>query len=170
MAGVFIMNTQSKIVSLEKLEIIVADLKKQSKKIVTTNGAFDILHVGHKRALEASRALGDVLIVGVNSDSSVKQYKSYLRPIMPENDRAEMLAGLACLDYVTIFNETDPKNFLELVKPNIHTKSGDYKAEELKETPTVIKNGGEVVIIPYVSGQSTTNVIEKIIKIYGQSI
>ncbi|TAL48869.1 D-glycero-beta-D-manno-heptose 1-phosphate adenylyltransferase [Patescibacteria group bacterium] len=156
------MDTKRKVVTKDELAGIVADLKKQGKKIVTTNGAFDILHIGHKRMLEVSKALGDILIVGVNSDSSVKQYKSDLRPVIPEADRAEMLAGLACVDYVTIFAEPDPKNFLELVKPNVHTKSGDYTAEGLKETPTVRKNGGEVVIIPYVESKSTTNIINKI--------
>ncbi|MCR4333503.1 MAG: D-glycero-beta-D-manno-heptose 1-phosphate adenylyltransferase [Patescibacteria group bacterium] len=161
------MNTRAKLVSLAELPAIVEKLKKQGKKIVTTNGAFDILHVGHKRALEESKSLGDVLIVGVNSDSSVKQYKSDLRPIIPEDDRAEVLAGLACVDFVTIFTETDPKNFLDLVKPDIHTKSGDYKEEELKETSTVLQNGGEVVIIPFIEGKSTTNIIDRILKVYG---
>lgn len=155
------------IVSQQKLAALVADLKKQGKRIVTTNGAFDILHVGHAKALQAAKALGDVLIVGLNSDSSVKQYKSDKRPVIGESDRAEMLAALACVDYVTVFTETDPRNFLELVKPNVHTKSGDYDAEKMVETPTVRKNGGEVRIMPFVAGKSTTSIIERIREVYG---
>lgn len=162
-----VMSTGHKIVSGNELANIVRNLKKQGKKIVTTNGVFDILHIGHKRVLDASRALGDVLIVGVNSDSSVKQYKSDLRPVISENDRAEIISGFECVDYVTIFNEPDPKTFLDLVKPHVHTKSGDYKAEELIEYSLVKQNGGEVVIIPYVEGKSTTNIIEQITNIYG---
>lgn len=152
---------------MDKLGEISSVLKKEGKKIVTTNGAFDILHIGHKRALEASRALGDVLIVGVNSDTSVKQYKSEQRPIISENERAELLAGFACVDFVTIFNEPDPCHFLEVVKPDIHTKSGDYVADEIIEVPTVRNNGGEVVIISLVEGVSTTNIIDRILKVYG---
>lgn len=154
--------TDQKILSLDELAQKVTELKRQGKKIVTTNGAFDILHVGHKRALEASRALGDILIVGVNSDSSVKSYKSPLRPIITEADRAELIAGLASVDYVTIFEEPDPRHFLEIIKPDIHTKSGDYKAEELLETETVVRNGGRVAIIPYEAGKSTTEIIQAI--------
>jgi rfaE bifunctional protein nucleotidyltransferase chain/domain len=158
-----------KVVTQEELKGIVAQLKSQGKKIVTTNGSFDILHVGHVRALQLTRALGDVLIIGVNSDSSVKQYKSDQRPIIPQDDRAEMLAALACVDYVTIFTETDPRNFLELVKPNVHCKSGDYDAEKMIETPVVRKNGGEVKIIPFVPGKSTTAIVKKICDVYGQN-
>lgn len=164
-----------KVVSSQELAGIVSDLKKQGKRIVTTNGAFDILHIGHVRALQQSRMLGDVLIVGVNSDSSVKQYKSDLRPIVSQEDRAEMIAGLACVDYVTIFSETDPRNFLELVKPNVHAKSGDYSPDRkpgepghMVEAETVRKNGGEVKIIPLVEGKSTTNIIKRICEVYGQ--
>ena len=160
------MNTRQKVVTLEQLEIIVADLKKQGKKIVTKNGAFDLLHVGHIRMLEASKALGDILIVGVNSDSSIKQYKSDIRPIISENDRAEMVAALACVDFVTIYNELDPRNFLEIVKPDIHTGPGNFKVEAMLETPTVEKNGGKVVIIPRTPHESTTNIIERIAKYY----
>src|SRR3989344_186268 len=142
------MNTLQKIVTLEELGVIVAELKKQGKKIVTTNGAFDLLHIGQKRALEESKSLGDVLIVVLNSDTSVKKYKSDLRPVLPEAERAEMVSALACVDYVTIFTDTDPINLLEFIKPAVHTKGGDYTADELLETPTVRKNGGEVVIIP----------------------
>ena len=160
------MNTKQKIVTLGQLKNVVADLKKRGKKIVTKNGAFDLLHVGHVRMLEASKALGDILIVGVNSDSSIKQYKSDTRPIISENDRAEMVAALTCVDLVTIYNEPDPRNFLEAVKPDIHTGPGDYTAETMLETATVEKNGGIVVIIPRTSHESTTSIIERIVKVY----
>jgi rfaE bifunctional protein nucleotidyltransferase chain/domain len=159
------MNTVQKIVSLQELEGILPELKKQGKKIVTTNGAFDLLHIGHKRALEKSKSLGDVLIVMVNSDSSVKQYKSDLRPIIPEEERAEMLAGLSCVDYVTIFSELDPRNLLEKIKPDVHTKGGDYKPEGLLEFDGISKNGGTIVMTESI--KSTTGIIEKILKIYG---
>src|SRR3989344_4681135 len=161
------MNTKQKVLPLSELGEIVANLKKQGKKIVTKNGAVDLLHVGHIRTLEASKALGDILIVGVNSDSSIKQYKSDLRPIISENDRAEMVASLACVDFVTIYNEPDPRNFLEIVKPDIHTGPGDFKVESMLEASTVEKNGGTVVIISRTPHESTTSIIERIVKIYG---
>lgn len=160
------MNTKQKILSLDELSKVVAGLKKEGKKIVTKNGAFDLLHVGHVHMLEASKALGDILIVGVNSDSSIKQYKSDARPIISENDRAEMVAALACVDFVTIYNEPDPRNFLETVKPDIHTGPGDYTAETMLETAIVEKNGGIVVIIPRTSHESTTSIIERILQLY----
>ena len=156
-----------KVVTQAELATIVADLKKQGKKIVTTNGSFDVLHVGHVRSLQQTKSFGDVLIVCVNSDSSVKKYKSDKRPIIGENDRAEMLAALACVDYVTIFTETDPRAVLELIKPAIHVKSGDYEAEKMIETPTVRKNGGEVRIVPFIKGVSTTDIVKKICDVYG---
>ena len=162
-----ISDTVHKIINTEQLAKIVSDLKKQGKKIVTTNGAFDILHVWHKRALEESKSLGDILIVGLNSDSSVKGYKSKLRPIISENERAEIVAAFACVDYVAIFNEPDPLRFLDIVKPDIHTKSGDYKVEELIEYPILMKQGTKIVIIPVTNTQSTTKIIDRILNIYG---
>ncbi|KKT67285.1 MAG: RfaE, domain II [Candidatus Curtissbacteria bacterium GW2011_GWC1_44_33] len=162
------MNTKQKVLPLSELGEIVANLKKQGKKIVTKNGAFDLLHVGHVRMLEASKALGDILIIGVNSDSSIKQYKSDTRPIISENDRAEMLAALACVDFVTIYNEPDPRNFLEMIKPDIHTGPGDFKIDEMLEAPTVEKSGGTVVIIPRTPHKSTTSIIEQICKLCGK--
>ena len=155
----------SKIVPENKLFFLTRKLKKQGKKIVTTNGAFDMLHVGHILLLEKSKSLGDILIVGINSDSSVKQYKSEKRPIIPEAERARLVAALTCVDYITIFNEPDPVNFLELVKPAIHTKGGDYDSEKLIETVTVLRNGGEVVIISD-RIQWTTEIINRLIERY----
>lgn len=159
------MNTKQKIVSIRQLQKIVAELKERDKKIVATNGAFDLLHIGQKRCLEESKLLGDILIVGINSDSSVKQSKSDLRPIIHEDERAELVAALACVDYVTIFNEKDPVNFLELIHPNIYTKGGDYTLEQNLEADFVRKNVGKIIIIPG-KIQSTTDIIKKIIEIY----
>ena len=156
------------IVTRQELTKIVADLKAKGKKIVTTNGSFDVLHIGHVKSLEKARSFGDVLIVGLNSDSSVKKYKSDKRPIIGEQDRSAMLAALECVDYVTIFSETDPCVLLDIIKPNVHVKSGDYDAEKMIETPTVRKNGGEVRITPFVQGISTTEIIKKICDVYGQ--
>ncbi len=160
------MNARDKILPLTELPALVETLKKEGKKIVTTNGCFDILHIGHLRALEASNALGDVLIVGINSDASVKDYKSPLRPIVPQAERAEMIAGLACVDYVTIFPERNPIRFLELVQPDIHTKSSDRQADKLPETPIVRQHGGDVVMVPLIPGQSTTKIIDRIREAY----
>ena len=157
------MNTIQKVVSSQELKTVVAELKKQGKKIITTNGAFDLLHVGHKKALEKSKSLGNVLIVGVNSDASVKQYKSDLRPIIPEAERAEMVAALACVDYVTIFDEPNPKKFLDLVKPDIHTKGGEYDVEKLLESDVVRRNGGVIILTESID-ITTTGIIEKILK------
>lgn len=156
------MDARDKIVAPGALSELAVRLKKEGKKIVTTNGCYDILHVGHLRALEASKALGDVLIVGINSDSSVKEYKSPLRPVVSEAERAEMLAGLACVDFVTIFSEKNPIHFLEIVQPSVHTKSSDRDAEKLPETPTVRKYGGDVIMVPLIPGHSTTKLIERI--------
>jgi glycerol-3-phosphate cytidylyltransferase len=162
-------NNMGRIVSRQELTTIVADVKKQGKRIVTTNGAFDILHVGHVRSLQQARSFGDVLIVGVNADSSVKKYKSDKRPVIPEQDRAEMLASLACVDYVTIFEETDPCALLEVIQPHVHVKSGDYDPEKMIETPVVRKYGGEVRITRFIPGISTTAIIKRISEVYGQN-
>ena len=156
------------IVSREEISRIVNELKSQGKRVVATNGTFDILHAGHVRALQQARSLGDVLIVGVNSDSSVKQYKGDNRPIIPEKDRATMLAALACVDYVTVFTEPTACELMDAIKPHVYTKSGDWDIEKIPETPVVRKHGGEAKTTPLVPGLSTTNIIKKIIEAYGK--
>lgn len=151
-----------KIVARQNLEELADKLRKTGKTLVTTNGCFDILHVGHTRILQQAKALGDVLVVGINSDASVRALKGESRPINNENDRAEMLAALACVDYVTVFGEGTPVEFLKLVKPNVHVKGADYKPENLAETPIVESFGGRVEILALVPGKSTTNVVSKI--------
>ncbi|WP_408634693.1 D-glycero-beta-D-manno-heptose 1-phosphate adenylyltransferase [Pseudoleptotrichia goodfellowii] len=144
----------------------IEELKKGGKKTVFTNGVFDILHIGHLTYLEEARNLGDVLIVGVNSDASVKVNKGDKRPINSEKNRAEMLSGLKFVDYTVIFDEKTPEKLLDLLKPDIHVKGGDYKKEDLPETKIVEKNGGEVKILSFVDSFSTTDIINKIIDVY----
>jgi D-glycero-beta-D-manno-heptose 1-phosphate adenylyltransferase len=153
------------IVSNEFAAKIAEKVRSEGKTVVTTNGSFDILHVGHVKSLELARSHGDVLIVGLNSDSSIKQYKSADRPINQEDDRAKMLAALACVDYVTIFEETDPRRLLNELKPHIHVKSASgFKGIE---QDTVESNGGKVVLIDDMAGKSTTEMISKIMRVYG---
>lgn len=151
-----------KILDSSNLASEIKTLKQQDKKIVFTNGCFDILHLGHAQYLSESSKFGDVLIVGLNSDSSVKKLKGETRPINNENDRANLLLYLACVDYVVIFDENTPEKLLELIKPDIYTKGADYTLETLPEAKTVIGNGGKVEFINLVEGKSTTNVIRAI--------
>lgn len=138
------------------------ELRDEGKTIVSTNGCFDILHVGHVRILKQSKALGNILVVGINSDASVKRLKGEDRPINNQDDRAELLSSLECVDFVSIFDEGTPVEFLKSVKPNIHVKGADYKPENLEETPVVESFGGEVRILPLVPQKSTTSLVEKI--------
>ncbi|MBC2855910.1 MAG: D-glycero-beta-D-manno-heptose 1-phosphate adenylyltransferase [Cetobacterium sp.] len=141
---------------------VIEELKEQGKKVVFTNGCFDILHVGHLTYLNEAKRQGDILIVGVNSDSSVKRLKGESRPINNEIDRSEMLCGLKAVDYTVIFEEDTPMEIIDDLKPSIHVKGGDYKKEDLPETKIVEKNGGEVRILGFVHGKSTTNIVKKI--------
>jgi len=149
------------VVTAEKLVEILKDLKQKNKKIVTTNGCFDILHVGHVRYLKQAKNLGNVLIIGLNTDKSVKSIKGPKRPLNSENDRAEVLASLECVDYVVLFDEDTPDRLLDKIKPDIHAKGGDYNIDTLPEANIIIKNGGKVVFVPLVEGKSTTALIEK---------
>ncbi|MBY0359465.1 MAG: D-glycero-beta-D-manno-heptose 1-phosphate adenylyltransferase [Candidatus Obscuribacterales bacterium] len=146
----------------EQLEELSRKLKEQGKKIVSTNGCFDILHVGHVRILQEARALGDILVVGLNSDDSVKRLKGPTRPINKDIDRAEVLAALGCVDYVTLFAEDTPVEFLKLLKPDIHVKGADYSPEQLPETAVVESYGGRMQILKLVPGHSTTGLVSKI--------
>lgn len=143
---------------------LVEQLKKQNKKIVFTNGCFDILHIGHLRYLIEAKKLGDILIVGVNSDASVKRLKGEKRPINCEEERLEMLSGLKPVDYVIPFSEDTPEKLISELKPSLHVKGGDYLKEELPETKIVESYGGEVIILSLVEGKSTTKILEKINK------
>ena len=141
---------------------IVREGQKEGKTFVTTNGCFDILHVGHVRYLQKTKEKADYSIVMLNSDKSVKSLKGENRPINNENDRAELLSSLRCVDYVVLFDEKSPAKLLEDIKPNVYTKGADYTLETLPERDIVIRNNIEVRFIDFVEGKSTTNVIKKI--------
>ena len=138
-------------------------LRAAGRRVVFTNGVFDILHVGHVRYLQAARALGDALLVGINSDASVRRLKGPERPLNPEDERAEVVAALACVEGVCLFEEDTPHALIEAVRPHVHAKGGDYAdPDALPETPLVRSLGGEVVILPLVPGRSTTRLLERI--------
>jgi rfaE bifunctional protein nucleotidyltransferase chain/domain len=141
-----------------------ASLRAEGKRVVFTNGVFDILHVGHVRYLQAARALGDTLLVGVNSDASVRRLnKGPERPLNPEDERAEVLDALACVDSVCIFGEDTPHDLIEAIRPNIHAKGGDYGSPDaLPEAALVRSLGGEVVLLSLVPGRSTTSLLRRI--------
>ena len=155
-----------KIQDRNQLAPILQEAKANGSVVVTTNGCFDVLHLGHLRYLQAACQLGDLLVVAVNSDSSVRHLKGKNRPLVPEAERAEMLAGLECVDYVVIFPELTPINLLSELKPNVHVKGGDYKLEQLVEREVVEANGGKVIVGLNVPGKSTTNLIEVICERY----
>ena len=154
--------------NLSDLAITATNLREQGKKIVFTNGCFDILHLGHIRYLEEAKRLGDVLIVGINSDESVRTLKGKGRPIIPEEERAEILGALRCVDYVVIFCESNPENVITHIKPDIHVKGGDYTIDRIPEAKLVKSLGGKTVILQEVKGRSTTNIIQKIRSAYGE--
>jgi|SRR3989338_8855306 len=156
----------SKIKTINKLIKIVETLKSQNKKIITTNGVFDILHYGHVKYLEDAKRLGNILIVGINTDKSVKKNKGDKRPINDEKSRAAVLAALESVDYIFLFNEKDPRDWLSKIKPNIHVKAGDYKLSQIIEKEVVEKNGGKVIITSSEKDYSTTKIINKILDIY----
>jgi len=155
-----------KIQSTPRLKRIVSGLKRQGKKVVFTNGCFDILHVGHIRYLSKARKMGDLLIVGLTTDLSFLTVKGEKRPIVSEKERAEVLAALEIVDYIVLFDEPDPLRLITALKPDILVKGADWSKDEIIGRNVVEKGGGRVVRIPLVSGSSSTNLIEKIIKVY----
>ena len=155
-----------KIVQLKELSDRCEKLRSAGKKIVATNGCFDLLHVGHVRYLQAARALGDLLVVGLNGDRSVHELKGAGRPIATQNDRAEILAAMECVDLVTIFPEIRATKFLAGVRPAVYVKGGDYTPRTLDEEELTILNEVEAAIrlIPFETGYSTSGIIEQICK------
>jgi D-beta-D-heptose 7-phosphate kinase/D-beta-D-heptose 1-phosphate adenosyltransferase len=153
----------SKVVTTEQLVPLLAQARAQGKRIVFTNGCFDLMHVGHTRYLQAAKALGDLLVVGVNSDASVKSLnKSPDRPIVPESQRAEVLAALGCVDHVVLFAEPDPHRLIRAVQPDVLVKGGDWSVETIVGRDIVEGRGGVVKTIPLVPGVSTTTLIQRI--------
>lgn len=151
-----------KIIDRKVLPELVGKLKAENKVIVFTNGCFDILHVGHVRYLQAAKQLGDLLVLGLNSDVSVKGFKGPTRPINGQDDRAEVIAAMESVDYIIVFDELTAENLIEVVRPNIYVKGGDYVVDDLPEAKLVRRYGGEIVLIPEVQGRSSTNMIKKI--------
>ena len=139
-----------------------AELRAARRTLVFTNGCFDILHVGHVRYLAAARALGDALLVAVNSDRSVRALKGPGRPLMNEAERAEMLAALAAVDFVTVFDEDSPRRLIAELLPDVLVKGGDYALEEIHGREEVEAAGGRVLALPFVEGASTTGIIERV--------
>ncbi len=160
---------EGKICSREVLKKELARLCREGKKIVFTNGCFDILHVGHTRYLKEAKKTGDILVLALNSDASVRAIKGEKRPIIPENERAEMLASLEVIDFITIFSEATPLKLIEYLKPDVLVKGGDWAEENVVGRESVASWGGQVVIIPEIKGASTTNIVEKIRKIYSEA-
>jgi len=143
-------------------------LRETGKKVVFTNGCFDLLHPGHVRYLQQARNLGDALIVALNSDRSVRELKGDKRPILTEDERAEVMAALACVDYVTIFDEPTPREIIAALLPDILVKGGDWGIDRIVGREEVEAAGGQVMSSPFVEGCSTTDVIERIARRYGQ--
>ena len=145
-----------------QLAEIVSTQKAAGKRIVFTNGCFDILHAGHVRYLAAAKELGDCLIVGLNSDRSVQELKGPTRPINHQDDRAEVLAALTAVDYIILFDEPTAERLAELVKPETYAKGGDYSVENIPEARIVATYGGKTVLIPEVPGRSSSNIIKRL--------
>jgi rfaE bifunctional protein nucleotidyltransferase chain/domain len=143
---------------------IAEELRVQGKKIVTTNGSFDLVHDGHAYMLEKARAQGDVLIVGLNSDASIKKYKNPKRPIITQEHRAHMLACLQAVDYVTIFDDTVPLDFIESIHPHVHVNSAEY-GENCVERPLLDKLGAKLMLVEKIGDLSTSHVIKKILEL-----
>ena len=160
------MSLQSKIVSINEIKGIVEQLKREGKKIGFTNGCFDILHAGHVLYLERSKSLVDILVLGLNSDNSIKRIKGARRPINGERDRAIVVAGLESVDWVVIFDDDTPIKLIELVKPDVLIKGADWKDKGIVGGDFVKSYGGRVEFVGLYEGRSTTSVIEKIRRVY----
>ena len=150
------------VVTLEKLILRFAHEKRNGKRVVFTNGCFDLLHPGHVKLLEAARALGEVLVVGLNSDESVRTLKGPGRPVIPEHERAEILASLECVDAVIIFHELTPQKTVAALLPDVLVKGGDWPGNQIVGREEVEAAGGKVVLIDVVQGYSTTEILNKI--------
>jgi len=158
----------NKICTRESLKDKIDQLRKEGKKIVFTNGCFDILHAGHTRYLREAKRSGDILILALNSDESVRTLKGDKRPLIPEAERADVVASLESVDFVTIFHELTPLALIEFLKPDVLIKGGDWEEENVVGRESLKRWGGRVVIIPEIKGSSTTHIIEKILNVYGR--
>lgn len=159
------MPKNEKIITCEQARVIMSQHKQKAHRVVFTNGCFDILHTGHVELLETARNLGDVLIVGLNSDDSVRRLKGPRRPINPEKDRARILAALEVVDYVVIFGEDTPLELIQAINPDILVKGGDYQSDSIIGGDFVEAHGGKVVVFPSVRGKSTSGLIDKLFQL-----
>jgi rfaE bifunctional protein nucleotidyltransferase chain/domain len=162
--------------SLQELAALRQQWRDEKRRVVFTNGVFDLLHIGHLRYLQAARALGDVLVVGLNSDRSTQAIKGPQRPLMPQDERAALLLGLRAVHYVTIFDEPTAEHVVATLQPDVYVKGGDYvlsadarhTGKPLPEAQIVQRYGGHVHLLPYVAGRSTTELLERIVERYGR--
>jgi len=157
----------SKIMKVKELINRIDPFRRSGKQVVFTNGCFDIMHAGHVRYLAAARSEGEILVVGINSDKSVKLIKGKNRPIMPQDQRAEVLAGLWCVDYIVFFDESDPLKLIQAIKPDVLAKGEDWAEDKIIGADFVKADGGKVVRIAVVPDISTSMIIERIVKQYG---
>jgi rfaE bifunctional protein nucleotidyltransferase chain/domain len=154
------------VVSLDEATHVRAEAHAAGRRVVLTNGYFDLLHVGHVRYLQAARGLGDLLIVALNADSTARRAKDSRRPIVEERDRAEVLSALSCVDYVVVFEEDTAERVVSVLRPDIYAKGGDYDENSLLEAPLVKGYGGEVHLLPFAAGNSTTRIVETVLERY----
>ncbi len=160
---------RDKIKTRRQIQALIKKLRVKGKRIVLTNGCFDLLHIGHVRYLEKAKTFGNILIVALNSDKSVHLIKGSLRPITPEKERAEVIAALGCVDYVTLFDEADPEKLIADLHPDVLVKGGDWPKDRIIGKDIVEARGGRVVTVPVVPQSSTTKIINSIIKRYGDT-
>ncbi len=153
---------QEKIIAFADIASICEEIKKNKKKIVTSNGCFDILHTGHIEYLQSASQYGDILIIGINNDDSVRRLKGEGRPVNKELSRASLVASLGFVDFCVIFTQDTPIELLQKIKPNVHIKGGDYLPDDIIEKKTVEDNGGVVKILPLVQGYSTTSILNRL--------
>jgi len=161
-------DSDNKIKNLDVLEVIIAAEKSKGKIIVFTNGCFDLLHVGHVKYLQKARSCGDILVLGLNSDASIRRLKGKKRPLIGQDERAHILAALDCIDYVVIFDEDTPLRLISTLKPSVLVKGGDYTLDGVVGREVVEATGGRVELVSFVDGKSTTNIIEKILQSYAE--
>lgn len=148
--------------NLDALAREIGRRRKDGMRVVLTNGCFDLLHVGHVRTLQAARALGDLLVLAINSDTSVRQLKGPDRPVVPEDERAEILSSLSCVDYVVIFDELDPRRVVSAIAPDFLAKGGDWSLDTIIGREEVEAHGGKVVVLPDIPGARTTSLIARV--------
>ncbi|MFZ5863759.1 MAG: D-glycero-beta-D-manno-heptose 1-phosphate adenylyltransferase [Nitrospirota bacterium] len=154
----------AKFTPIDEIARLAAAARRDGRRVVFTNGCFDLLHIGHTRYLQNARALGDLLIVAINSDASVSALKGPSRPLVPEQERAEVLAALGCVDYVTIFDAPDPGEVIAAVQPDVLVKGGDWPVDKIVGREVVQTRGGRVVSLPLVPGSSTTALVRRIVE------